>query len=133
AVSGSTITGAVAPTGPDGVNDANGTVELEGTFQSISFSATFPPGPEDGILLQVGAPPAPTPAPVPAAASPVASFVANPNPTCVGTPTTLDARASTPGTGGPIVSYMYSYVTPFPDPRLIILSTSSSPLVTVAF
>jgi hypothetical protein len=128
-VSGSTITGAVAPVGSDGTSDANGSVELVGTFQSISFSATYPPGPEDGILLQIGAPPPPAPV----AAGLVASFLASPNPTCVGTPTTLDARLSTAGAGGPIVSYTYSYITSFPQSRLIVLATSNSPLQTVVF
>jgi hypothetical protein len=68
-VFGNTVTG--APTdahGPDGVNDSNGTVQLVGTFQSISFTALYTPGGEDGVILQVAgsAPPAaPPPAPPP--------------------------------------------------------------------
>ena len=63
-VSGASVIGALAPPGPDGLSDANGTVQLTGTFQSISFSATptYNAGSEDGILVQVGAaaPPPPT-------------------------------------------------------------------------
>jgi hypothetical protein len=59
-VSGSSVTGALqASLGPDGVNDANGTVKLSGTFTSIAFTVTpVYAGPEDGILVQVGATPA---------------------------------------------------------------------------
>ena len=70
-VSGSTVTGTPrSALGPDGVNDANGTVQLAGTFASISFSATYVlVSPEDGVLLQAGAsappmtPPPPPPPP----------------------------------------------------------------------
>jgi hypothetical protein len=51
-VSGNTVTGAL-----EGSDDANGTVRLEGTFQSVPFSTTPTyTGSPDGIYLQVGAP-----------------------------------------------------------------------------
>ena len=64
-VSGSSIIGEPnSALGPDGVNDSNGTVQLSGTFTSITFTALYTPvSPEDGVLLQVGAaPPTPPPA-----------------------------------------------------------------------
>jgi hypothetical protein len=66
-VSGSAIIGALSNTlGPDGINDSNGTVQLTGTFTSISFTALYTAGTEDGVILQVGAsPPAPPPPPPP--------------------------------------------------------------------
>ena len=45
---------------PVGLNDSNGTIQLNGTFQSISFSATTA-YPLDGVYLQVGASPPPPP------------------------------------------------------------------------
>jgi hypothetical protein len=53
-VSGNTVTGALS-----GSSDANGTVKLSGTLDSVSFSATpvFAAATEDGIDIQVGAPP----------------------------------------------------------------------------
>ena len=78
AVSGSTIIGA-GDTAVDsyGNNDSNGTVRLNGTFTSITFTATTGYA-IDGVLLQVGAPvppsitpeptpPPPTPGPAPPA------------------------------------------------------------------
>jgi hypothetical protein len=58
-VNGSSVTGAPANTiGPDGLNDASGTVKLRGTYTSISFSATaLYSGPEDGIMVQLVAQP----------------------------------------------------------------------------
>jgi hypothetical protein len=59
-VSGSSVSGTPsAVIGPDGTNDANGTVQLVGTLTSITFTATpLYVGPEDGILVQfVAAPP----------------------------------------------------------------------------
>jgi uncharacterized protein YkwD len=48
-VSGSTVSGSL-----DGPNDSNGTVRLNGTFTSVSFSA-HTPWYVDGIYIQVGA------------------------------------------------------------------------------
>ncbi len=63
-VSGSSIIGAPSGTlGPDGVNDSNGTVQLIGTFTSITFTALYTVSNEDGVLLQVGASPPPPPPP----------------------------------------------------------------------
>ncbi len=46
-------------------NDSSGTVQFNGTFSELDFSATYPPG-NDGIYLQVGArPPAPPPSTTP--------------------------------------------------------------------
>jgi hypothetical protein len=58
-VSGSSVSGALSPViGPDGTNDANGTVKLSGTFTSITFTTTpLYTGSEDGIPVQVGADP----------------------------------------------------------------------------
>jgi hypothetical protein len=55
----SAVTGAVdSRLGPDGLNDASGTVELRGTYTSISFSArALYRGPEDGIMVQLVARP----------------------------------------------------------------------------
>ena len=67
AVSGSTITGAGDTTvDAYGLNDSNGTVRLNGTFESLSFTATTAYA-LDGVLLQVGAerPPSATPTPSP--------------------------------------------------------------------
>ena len=69
AVAGSTITGAGDTTvDAYGLNDSNGTVRLNGTFSSITFTASTTYH-LDGIILQVGAPrppgPGPTPAPPP--------------------------------------------------------------------
>lgn len=51
-VSGSTVIGAYGPTPP---TDANGTVQLNGTFTSISFTVTTVAGvTSDGITLQIG-------------------------------------------------------------------------------
>jgi Pro-kumamolisin, activation domain len=59
-VSGSSVSGAFNESiGPDGTNDANGTVKLSGTFTSITFTTTpLYTGSEDGILVQMGATPA---------------------------------------------------------------------------
>lgn len=69
-VTGSTITGAPSTTlGPDGINDSNGTVQLIGTYTTITFTATFAGSTEDGVILQIGAaspPPPPPPPPPPA-------------------------------------------------------------------
>lgn len=58
-VSGSSVSGAPNPViGPDGTNDANGTVQLLGTFTSITFTTTpLYAGAEDGILVQLAATP----------------------------------------------------------------------------
>lgn len=60
-VAGSTVTGAAndftTPT------DANGTVQLTGTFTSVNFTATFPPG-NDEIVMQIGADVVPEPSAV---------------------------------------------------------------------
>ena len=73
-VSGSSIVGAPSNMlGPDGVGDSNGTVQLTGTFTSISFTAFYTLSSEDGVLLQVGAsppPPSPPPAPPPPTTTP---------------------------------------------------------------
>jgi hypothetical protein len=67
-VSGSSIIGTATNTlGPDGVNDSSGTVQLTGTFTSISFAAFYTISSEDGVLLQVGAAPPPPPPPPPPA------------------------------------------------------------------
>src|SRR4051794_28497527 len=72
-VSGASVIGTVRGTiGPDGTSDASGTIRLLGTFASISFATTpLFTGPEDGILIQVLAPPpgkqAPSPMPSPPA------------------------------------------------------------------
>jgi hypothetical protein len=48
------VTGAANDFPPPGTpNDANGTVQLNGTFTSVNFTATFPPG-NDEIVLQIG-------------------------------------------------------------------------------
>ena len=85
-VSGSTVNGAPdTALGPDGINDSNGTIQLSGTFTSISFTATTSVafGQDDGGILQVGAtsptrppPPPPPPPPPGGAVAPVASFTA---------------------------------------------------------
>jgi hypothetical protein len=67
AVAGSTITGAGnSEVDQYGENDSNGTVRLNGTFESISFTATTAYS-IDGIVIQVGVaqPPTPTPTPAP--------------------------------------------------------------------
>ena len=54
-VAGDVVSGAGNTTvDPVGLNDSNGTIQLNGTFQSISFSATTA-YPLDGVYLQVGA------------------------------------------------------------------------------
>jgi hypothetical protein len=57
AVSGSSVIGTEDTNlGPDGINDANGSVQLNGTFTTISFSATgLGHAVEDGVVLQVAA------------------------------------------------------------------------------
>jgi hypothetical protein len=57
-VSGNTVAGVADGPG----DDASGTVTLSGSFQSVPFTATYPPG-LDGIYVQVGAPPPPDTAP----------------------------------------------------------------------
>jgi hypothetical protein len=82
-VSGSSVIGTPKDTtGADGVNDANGTVRLSGTFQSLSFTATpLYAGPEDGVLLQLGAvAPPPPPPPTPPAPAPPVFFPHPPSP-----------------------------------------------------
>lgn len=60
-VAGNVVNGAGNTTvDPVGLNDSNGTIQLNGTFQSISFSATTA-YPLDGVYLQVGASPPPPP------------------------------------------------------------------------
>ena len=60
-VAGNVVSGAGNTTvDPVGLNDSNGTIQLNGTFQSISFSATTA-YPLDGVYLQVGASPPPPP------------------------------------------------------------------------
>jgi hypothetical protein len=64
-VAGNVVNGAGNTTvDPVGLNDSNGTIQLNGTFQSISFSATTA-YPLDGVYLQVGASPPPPPPPPP--------------------------------------------------------------------
>ena len=54
-VAGNVVSGAGNTTvDPVGLNDSNGTIQLNGTFQSISFLATTA-YPLDGVYLQVGA------------------------------------------------------------------------------
>jgi hypothetical protein len=54
-VNDSSVTGALdSRLGPDGLNDASGTVKLRGTYSTITFSATaLYSGPEDGIMVQL--------------------------------------------------------------------------------
>ena len=52
-VSGSTVTGQV-DAGGSGFNDSNGTIQLNGTFSSITFTAQAPPAISDGIDMQLG-------------------------------------------------------------------------------
>jgi len=59
AVSGSNVVGSFEPPTDDG----NGTVQLSGTYSSLSFSTTF--AGSDGIFLQVGVAPPPPPPPPP--------------------------------------------------------------------
>jgi hypothetical protein len=60
-VAGNVVSGAGNTTvDPVGLNDSNGTIQLNGTFQSISFSSTTA-YPLDGVYLQVGASPPPPP------------------------------------------------------------------------
>lgn len=132
-VSGSTISGAPnSVLGPDGVNDSSGSVQLIGTFTSISFTATFSGSTEDGVLLQVGAV-APTPPPV-TSTRPVARFTVSPNPTCVNVPTTLNASTRT---GARLIRYTYTYhetnVFGVPDAAPTVLADSSEPVATVRF
>ena len=71
-VAGNVVSGAGNTTvDPVGLNDSNGTIQLNGTFQSISFSATTA-YPLDGVYLQVGAslPPPPPPPPPPTTTTP---------------------------------------------------------------
>ena len=108
-VSGSTVTGTPrSAVGPDGVNDANGTVQLAGTFASISFSATYVPiSPEDGVLLQAGASappvtPPPPPPPPPTTTTPPPSTTTTPPPPATPTtpsPPTTPAAATVPVAG----------------------------------
>jgi hypothetical protein len=70
-VSGSSIIGAPSSMlGPDGVSDSSGTVQLTGTFTSITFTAFYTLSSEDGVLLQVGASPPPPPPPPPPPTTP---------------------------------------------------------------
>ena len=52
-VSGSTVTGQV-DAGGSGFTDSNGTIQLNGTFTSITFTAQAPPAISDGIDMQLG-------------------------------------------------------------------------------
>lgn len=58
-VNANAVTGQLAGTlGPDGLNDASGTVQLRGTYTAVTFSATaLYTGPEDGIMVQLVARP----------------------------------------------------------------------------
>ena len=60
AVSGSTVTGQV-DAGGSGFNDSNGTIQLNGTFTSITFTAQAPPAISDGIDMQLGVAAVPEP------------------------------------------------------------------------
>jgi hypothetical protein len=135
-VSGSSVIGTPSDAlGVDQINDSNGTVELTGTFSSISFTAAYPISIEDGILIQVGAV-APTPPPT-QSVQPVARLTVSPDPTCVGVPTTLDASASTPGTGARITGYSFTYfetnVVGALDSSPTVLADSPAPVATVRF
>jgi len=59
-VSGSTVTGQV-DAGGSGFNDSNGTIQLNGTFSSITFTAQAPPAISDGIDMQLGVAAVPEP------------------------------------------------------------------------
>ncbi len=50
AVAGNTVSGVVS-----GSTDANGTVQLPGTYTTVNFSASFAEGPNDGVAMQLGA------------------------------------------------------------------------------
>ena len=56
-VSGSSVTGALDDGSTVPSNDANGTIQLEGTYETVSFSATpvFSTTVGDGIAIQIGA------------------------------------------------------------------------------
>jgi hypothetical protein len=60
AVSGSTVSGQV-DAGGSGFNDSNGTIQLNGTFTSITFTAQAPPAISDGIDMQLGVAAVPEP------------------------------------------------------------------------
>jgi hypothetical protein len=62
-VTGSTVSGVFDDSQPSPNNDRNGTVQLNGSFSSISFTAAYsdPNGP-DGIHVQIGVDPIPEPA-----------------------------------------------------------------------
>jgi hypothetical protein len=107
-VSGNTVTGALS-----GSTDANGTVRLSGTFTSASFSATpvFQAASEDGIDVQVGAPPpppqgSPQPVAVPKTLAdlppPVVGKIVNVEPVKGRVLVALPVGASTAGSTGPI-------------------------------
>jgi Concanavalin A-like lectin/glucanases superfamily len=86
----------------------------------------------------VGAEPPPPPPSDPAQAGGLAArYSVAPNPTCVDTPTVLDARSSTAGPGGPIVDYHFAYAeTSVFGPASvspIVLASSPSPVATVTF
>lgn len=59
-VTGNTVSGVA-----NGSTDSNGTVQLQGTFSSFSFSAFFNLASGDGILFNVGGSAAPPPPPPP--------------------------------------------------------------------
>jgi len=59
-VSGSTVTGQV-DAGGSGFTDSNGTIQLNGTFTSITFTAQAPPAISDGIDMQLGVAAVPEP------------------------------------------------------------------------
>ena len=81
--------------------------------------------------------PSPPPHPDPALAGLTARYSVAPNPTCVDTPTVLDARSSTAGPGGSIVNYHFAYAeTSVFGPASvspIVLASSASPVATVTF
>jgi hypothetical protein len=75
-----------------------------------------------------------TPAP-PTPAQPVAHLSVSPLPTCVGSPTVLDASSSRQGMGGPIVSYTFTYGETVENGTTVTESLASGaiPIRTVVF
>ncbi len=108
-VSGSSVIGTEDTNlGPDGINDANGSVQLSGTFTTISFSATgLGHAVEDGVVLQVAAvkpttttPPTRTPtttSTTPGPATPAPTTPAPPPPTPAPPPADLTPPAPVAG------------------------------------
>jgi uncharacterized delta-60 repeat protein len=68
---------------------------------------------------------------------PIARLSVAPRPTCVGVPTRLDGSASTPGSGGLIVNYRFSYyetsVIGIRDTNATVLGNSATSAVTAEF